>query len=357
MIAAAAACVAVALAAPPVGSVEELPKLLQEEFDLLEALDQLDEDRAAQEKALAENQQKREEVIHRRDEAARLHKAAKDRLRTERERIRRRIRVWIGLQRVKEWQLVASAGDYATWLHKRRLLSRLVKEDEERIKGYHDTVRRYREAEATLEHELTELEAVEQRIKTARATLIRDTEVKATLLESVRSEKAFWAKAGKDTDKAAKALQEQIDHWEEWKERRLWFRDLKGQYLFPVNGSRIELGYGNHTHPRFGTVTFHRGIDFVPGKIGDKTVRSIYWGKVVFAGVLRGYGNTVILDHTKRDYTLYAHLAKMSVKPGDVVKSRQKIGVLGESGSFEGEKLYFELRIDGQPIDPHGWFR
>ncbi len=100
----------------------------------------------------------------------------------------------------------------------------------------------------------------------------------------------------------------------------------------------------------------HRGMTFVPGARRKKTGRVIYWGRVVYAGWLKGFGNTVIVDHTKNDFTLYAHLDEVKVKVGDQLKSRQPIGVIGSSGSLEGVKLYFELRIDGKPVNPRKWF-
>ncbi|MFT5432632.1 MAG: murein DD-endopeptidase MepM/ murein hydrolase activator NlpD, partial [Myxococcota bacterium] len=239
----------------------------------------------------------------------------------------------------------------------RRLLNQMVIDDEERIRNYHKVVQRYREARIVHEKELAELNAVEEKISDARTRLERDKAIKLALLESVRGDKLFYAKAGRDLDKAADDLQERILNFEEWKNKRLWFRDLKGQYMNPVPGGRIKKGYGKKTHPKFGTVTLQRGIDIIPGRKNVRTVRVIYWGKVVFAGWLRGYGRTVIVDHTKGDYTLYAHLSKMTVKKGDMLKSRQAIGTLGRTGSLEGEHLYFELRIDGKPVDPMRWLR
>lgn len=348
---------AVAPAEPPVDSVEDLPRLLGEEFDLLLALDQLDEDRREQEQALSENQARREEVIRRRDTAARRHTAARGSLETERRRIRRRIRVYIELKQTRDWQLLASTRDYATFLRLRRLLRELIAGDEQRILQYHEVVRRYRTAESTHNNELRALEDVENAITDARSRLERDRAIKAALLESVRSEKAFFIKAGQDLDKAAAELQERIANFEEWRGKRLWFRDLKGQYLYPLPGGRISKSFGKHTHPTFGTVTMHRGIDMVPGRRGNRMVRGIYWGRVAYAGWLRGYGHTVILDHTKGDYSLYAHLSQIDVAVGDVLKSRDTIGVIGKSGALGGEHLYFELRIGGNPVDPVKWFR
>lgn len=348
---------ALLLTAPPVKSVEDLPKLLGEEFDLLESLDELDEDRRKQEKDLSENRKQRLDVIERRDRADKRHRKAKAQLEKARDLIRRRIRVYLDLKKVKDWQLLASAGDYATYLRKRRVLKQLTRDDEVRITQYHDVVKSYRDAKKKHEDELAELKRVEDRIDTARSQLKRDKAIKKALLESVRTEKSFFSKAGKDLDKASQRLEERITNFAEWSGKRLWFRDLKGQYLFPLPGGKIRQGFGRQTHPRFGTVTMHRGIRFVPGRKDLRTVRVIYWGRVVFAGRLRGFGQTIIVDHTKRDYTLYGNLAEIDVEKGDVLKSRQAIGKMGKSGPLEEEHLYFELRIDGKPENPDKWFR
>jgi murein DD-endopeptidase MepM/ murein hydrolase activator NlpD len=345
------------LAGPPVETVDELPTLLGEEFDLLEALDQLAEDHRAQERALKENNARRKEVIGRRDRAARAHTDAQSRLERERDTIRRRIRVYIELKKLEDWQIGASAADYSSWMRKRRLFAKLLEGDEQRIVRYHEVVRHYREAKNTHESELAELAAVEKRIAEAQAGLERDKALKIALLESIRTEKRFYAKAGRDLDQASRKLQEKIGNFEEWTSKRLWFRDLKGQYLLPLPGGKSKRSFGKHIHEKFKTVTMHRGVTMIPGKRGYRRVRVIYWGRVVFAGWLKGFGNTIIVDHTKNDYTLYAHLDRMDVKVGDVLKSREVIGLLGASGSLEGEKLYFELRIDGKPVDPARWFR
>lgn len=346
------------LAGPPLDTVEDLPKLLGEEFDLLQALDNLDDDRRLQEKLLSENQTKRVEVIARRDRAAKRYSDASTRLQAERERIRRRIQVYVDLKKVKQWQLLASAGDYATYLRMRRVLGQLVQGDEARIRKYHAVVSAYHTAKKGHTEELAELDRVEKRISDAKTKLERDKAIKTALLESVRADKLFWQKADKDRDRASSRLQKRIDNFQEWKNKRLWFRDLKGQYLNPVPGGETVQGYGKTLHPKFKTSTFHRGLRIVPGRKKVRTVRVIYWGKVVYAGWLRGYGNTVIVDHTKGDYTLYAHLSAVKVKVDDVLKSRQEIGVMGRSGSLDGKLgLYFELRLSGKPVNPRSWFR
>jgi murein DD-endopeptidase MepM/ murein hydrolase activator NlpD len=65
----------------------------------------------------------------------------------------------------------------------------------------------------------------------------------------------------------------------------------------------------------------------------------------------------VILDHDNDYYTLYAHLAEIQVKEGDDVRQGHRIGTVGDTGSIEGPRLYFEVRHQGKPQDPESWLR
>ena len=65
----------------------------------------------------------------------------------------------------------------------------------------------------------------------------------------------------------------------------------------------------------------------------------------------------IILDHEHEYYTLYAHVADILVKEGDDVRQGQRIGTVGETGSLEGPRLYFEVRFEGKPQNPEQWLR
>jgi septal ring factor EnvC (AmiA/AmiB activator) len=344
------------LLSPPVTRTEDLSTLLADEMDLLEAMDKLDTDKAAQEKALRENKHLKEEILRRLEAAQKGFDEARDQLHHERVTIKKRLSAYIRLKKLDTWQILASADDYTTYLRRRRLLHQLIEDDEARIRKHHKTVASFRSAKGTLELELNELRAVEGRIKLARQHLARDIAVKNALLDSVRNDKAYFKKAHHDLGRAAQKLQQKINTFEQWKRHRSWFRNAKGQFGLPILGGRIVRGFGKKTHPRFHTVTMHRGMDMVPGRNNNRKIRAIFMGKVVYAGWLRGYGNTVIIDHTKNDYTLYGHLKKMNVVVGDIVETRQMIGLLGSSGSLTGERLYFELRLNGEPENPVPWF-
>ena len=76
-------------------------------------------------------------------------------------------------------------------------------------------------------------------------------------------------------------------------------------------------------------------------------------GKTVFKGHLKGYGNTVILDHLDNYFTVYAHLGKISkLNEGTSIKTDQVLGYTGLSGTAHKPVLHFEVRHLNEPLDP-----
>ncbi|QSQ14887.1 M23 family metallopeptidase [Myxococcus landrumensis] len=94
----------------------------------------------------------------------------------------------------------------------------------------------------------------------------------------------------------------------------------------------------------------HDGIDLAaPSGTPVKTAQE---GTVLYAGEQRGYGNIVIVEHSNRLITLYAHNRDLRVRTGQKVRREQVIATVGESGKTSGPHLHFEVRLDGKPVDP-----
>lgn len=94
----------------------------------------------------------------------------------------------------------------------------------------------------------------------------------------------------------------------------------------------------------------NKGID-ISGKLGEP-VKSAASGKVVYAGGgLLGYGKLVIVKHSSTYLSAYAHNNKIHVREGDSVVVGQKIAEIGSSGTNR-EKLHFEIRRNGKPVNP-----
>ena len=98
----------------------------------------------------------------------------------------------------------------------------------------------------------------------------------------------------------------------------------------------------------------HAGID-IDGETGDP-VRAASAGSVLIAGLspsgYAGYGTIVLIGHAAGVTTLYAHLSRVSVAPGQKVAAGDVIGAMGCTGSCTGSHLHFEVRLADIPIDP-----
>lgn len=116
---------------------------------------------------------------------------------------------------------------------------------------------------------------------------------------------------------------------------------------------------GVYHHPKIGPVNskfgwrdgrMHKGIDINLHK-GDPIVAA-FDGMVRIAHLKGAYGNVVIIRHYNGLETVYAHLSKIKVKPGQVVLAGQLIGLGGSTGRSSGPHLHFEVRFKGQALNP-----
>ncbi|MGC8657810.1 MAG: peptidoglycan DD-metalloendopeptidase family protein [Desulfomonilaceae bacterium] len=103
--------------------------------------------------------------------------------------------------------------------------------------------------------------------------------------------------------------------------------------------------------------SFHKGLD-IAAPVGQP-VLACADGRVAFTGSqkrFRRYGNTVLIDHGKNAYTYYAHLSKILVRPGQVVRRGEKIALVGNTGRSTGPHLHLEVRVANQMYNPLGYF-
>jgi lipoprotein NlpD len=94
----------------------------------------------------------------------------------------------------------------------------------------------------------------------------------------------------------------------------------------------------------------HEGIDLA-APVGTP-VRTAGEGTVLFAGPQQGYGLLVIIEHVHGLVTVYAHNRDVRVRTGQTVRDSQVIATVGESGKTSGPHLHFEVRQEGEPVDP-----
>ena len=117
----------------------------------------------------------------------------------------------------------------------------------------------------------------------------------------------------------------------------------------PVEG-RVTSNFGVRTDPLNGQQRLHHGIDIAAPR--GTPIGAAAAGTVVFVGKRGGYGNTVIIEQTDGKQTLYAHADQLLVNVGETVDAGQTIATIGSTGRSTGPHLHFEVRENGQPVDP-----
>ena len=128
-------------------------------------------------------------------------------------------------------------------------------------------------------------------------------------------------------------------------------QSLRRAYLSsPMAFSRVSSGFSMRFHPILKTWRAHLGTDYAAPT--GTAVRSVGDGVVEFAGVQNGFGNVVIIKHRNQHETVYAHLSRIGVRPGQQVEQGDNIGAVGATGWATGPHLHFEFRVNGKHVDP-----
>ncbi len=121
--------------------------------------------------------------------------------------------------------------------------------------------------------------------------------------------------------------------------------DVPSGSPIPLDRATVTSSYGV---PRGGHS--HQGIDLAAPP-GTK-VKSTADGRVTFAGKSGDFGRLVVIDHGGGWETRYAHLKKITVGRGDRVRRGDGVGTVGHSGNASGDHLHYEVRYDGDAVDP-----
>ena len=128
------------------------------------------------------------------------------------------------------------------------------------------------------------------------------------------------------------------------------FKQLKGRLGWPTTGT-ITARFGS-TRKNSGNLKW-KGV-VIRTEAGN-TVKSVAYGRVVFADWLRGFGMLIIIDHGDGYMSLYGHNEQLHKNIGDWVQANETIATSGHTGGQMATSLYFEIRHKGKPQDPVKW--
>ena len=199
-----------------------------------------------------------------------------------------------------------------------------------------------------------------EQLSALKESLLNQQETAKNAKASLSTSEEKLAAQKKSIESDNKALEEQIDQLNAEADKlvaeilRLQGNEAYagGQMSWPSKSStRITSKFGNRLHPILKVYKLHTGIDIGAAKGTD--IIAANSGKVIKSAYnAGGYGYYVMIDHGGGIVTLYAHASKLLVNVGDIVVRGQTIALVGSTGNSTGPHIHFEVRVNGQYVDP-----
>jgi septal ring factor EnvC (AmiA/AmiB activator) len=297
---------------------------------------------------------------------------AESRLIQRQDEVAERLRTIYKRGRLTDIELVLSSDSFSGLLRRSHYLTLIGQQDRldcERIAAEREEITRLK---TSLEGRYHTLETVVEETDRKNRALIGEQEQHKAILTTLRGDITAKQKAQRNLEAAKQASVSRLsqlitDYQASLRKKRqkrapvshsssvdnhTTFSGSPGDLLWPVQG-RIISSFGRHVDERLGTITFNRGIDIAVAPGSD--VRAVAPGRVVTVDWLRGYGNLLLLHHGGDYFTIYAHLSRIRVVPGQDVGRGEVIASSGDSGSLDGPKLHFEVLKGKEALNPLAW--
>jgi murein hydrolase activator len=236
-----------------------------------------------------------------------------------------------------------------------RMVSALAQMDLRRVQAFTADIARLDESRRALDAETATLQRLQADARRAAELAEKAAVARETLVRRIDDQRDLNAQMLGELEAAAARLQRMV--------QALPGASTPGELVvLPIKPFRgaLEWPTGGRPSSRFGqpardgSSASQNGI--VIAAVEGQPVLAIHSGRVAFADVFPGLGQLVIVDHGGLAFSLYGHLGTMSVAKGAVVGHGQAVGTTGR-GPAGTPALYFELRIDGKPVDPLQWLK
>lgn len=229
----------------------------------------------------------------------------------------------------------------------------LIKYDQQMIDTYRATITELEQAIDSLNLQETIFEELLVENLEEQEKLDELKREKERLLDKIRTQSKLHEQAADEMEAAAEKLTASLQGLkEEEKQIEQGFLYDKGQHPPPVAG-KVIARFNEETANLLGITSVSKGIA-IDAPSGS-TVKAVDEGIVQFSGYLRGYGNTVIVNHGHQYYSITSRMERLLVKKGQRVDSKTEIGIMGETATLLTPGLYFELRKDTDHLDPLEW--
>lgn len=260
------------------------------------------------------------------------------------------------LHKLGELNLLASATSLYDLMQRRSAIEKILKYDYQVISRMAAEKNHLSALVHALNVEKNKKENLNQAHRAAAAELEKEKKQRQDLLAQIKQKKTnrlatikYLKNASIQLDKTIHALNAESGPDQQKNNN---FYAYQGLLKIPVDGKVISK-FGKYIEPRSGISNFRNGIE-IESRPGAP-IRAVFSGQTIYSSWLKGYGNVIIIAHGKEYHTVYAHAEELFRAKGEKVETGEVIATVGDTGSMTGPSLYFEIRHQGNPVDPLEW--
>jgi septal ring factor EnvC (AmiA/AmiB activator) len=253
------------------------------------------------------------------------------------------------------WRMLFDVDDLRSMGRAYRTAAALTRLDRERVQAHQRTLNALAKERKDLEAKAQQLAKLQDESRRARAALERSVAAHNSLIDSIDARRDLNTQMTSELEAVQQRLQSSLNQvgTNGAAPVSLPVGAFQGALPWPARGSIISR-FGRQTNSKFGTAIVKNGVEIaVPEGV---RVAAVHEGTVAYADQFTGYGNLVIVEHGEGAFSLYGHLASVRVGRGDRVEPGTTVGTTGRNPGGN-PALYFELRIDGRPVDPLQWLQ
>ncbi len=267
--------------------------------------------------------------------------------------LKKRIKSFYKMGEITIANVMFSAESMPHMLRFRDSFASLIGYDTNLIRQYRETIVLLQQSRDTLNLERSILDDFIHEARDKEKRISQTMLKKNNLLSQIITQKELHQQAVTEMEKAAHELSSSLNSLKQ--KNKLFGQGFlldKGQHPTPVQGKVLTL-FGQQRVNRLGIRGQSGGITIAAP--GTNRVTSIFEGEVRYASYLRGFGNTIIIDHGFQYFSIISRLEKILVKKGATINQGDLIGLTGETATLMDEGIYLEIRHGSKPLDPLEW--
>lgn len=266
---------------------------------------------------------------------------------------------------VSYWSILFNAESFSDLLDRLADIDAVMDYDNQVMEELTAAREELEQVQAELESARAEEQAVKEQQEAKKAEQQAKVDEAEELLAELNANVEEVNRLLEEEDAAAAAIQADIEKKQaeleaQRQEENVTLPPSSSGYQWPLPASNLKLtsAFGYRIHPVTHVPHSHTGID-VAATTGTP-ITAAKSGQVIISEMGTGstwsYGNYVVIDHGDGTTTLYAHMSYRAVSEGDIVTQGQYIGDVGATGNVTGPHLHFEVRVNGQRVDPESCF-